>query len=88
MTAFVNYPAIARQRQVMAKIVDARSKIIDLRLDLDDALTERVSVSAWADDEVLAEQKLALENVTCCRWRLSEAEAEITRLQQKLEVTQ
>lgn len=76
--------AAIRQREVMAKIVDARSKIIDLRLDLDDAITELVGVAAWADEDTPAEQKLALGKVIDCRQRLSEAETKVIRLQRKL----
>lgn len=76
--------AAFRQREVMAKIVDQREKLIDLRLDLNDAITELVSVSEWADEATPAEQKAALENVTTCRQRLAEAEGIIARLQRKL----
>lgn len=81
----VDYPNIARQRNIMAKIIDARSKIIDLRLDLDDALAELVNVTAWADEDTLAEQKAALDSVTACRKRLADAEAKIDRLHRTLE---
>lgn len=84
MTAFVDYPAIARQQQVMAKIVAARSAAIDLRLDLDDALTELVNVTAWADDDAPAEQKSALESVIDCRLRLADSEAKIDQLHHEL----
>jgi outer membrane protein TolC len=72
------------QREIMAKIAEARSEIIDLRLDVEDALTELVSVTDWADDDAPAEQPSALEKVTACRQRLAAAEADIARLQQSL----
>lgn len=72
------------QRQIMAKIVDVRSEILHLRLDLDDAITELVSVTDWADGDTPAEQKLALEKVTDCRRRLALAEAKIDRLHLRL----
>ena len=76
--------AAHRQRKIMAAIAEVRSKIVDLRLDLDDALTELVNVTAWADDDTPVEQKAALEMVTACRRKLACAEARIDRLQQSL----
>jgi hypothetical protein len=80
----VDYATIARQRAIMAKIIAARSAAIDLRLDLDDALTELVNVTAWADDDAPAEQKSALEKVIDCRLRLADSEAKIDRLHHTL----
>ena len=75
---------VSAQREIMAKIVAARSAAIDLRLDLDDALTELVNVTAWADDDTPAEQKSALDAVTVCRQRLADSEAKIDRLHRSL----
>jgi hypothetical protein len=75
---------VSAQREIMAKIVAARFAAIDLRLDLDDALTELVNVTAWADDDTPAEQKSALENVVVCRKRLADSEAKIDRLHRQL----
>jgi hypothetical protein len=76
--------AAVAQRAVMAKIIDARSRAEDLRLDLDDALTELVNVTAWADDDTEAEQKAALAAVTTCRQRIAAAEAGIDALHREL----
>ena len=80
----VDYPSIGRQRNIMAKIVDIRSQMIDLRLDLDDALGELENVAAWADEDTPAEQKSLLEKVTDCRRRLGRAQAKIDNLQRSL----
>ena len=80
--------AAVNQRKVMAKIVDEREKIPNLRLDVCDALDELVSVTDWADDNLSAEQKAALEKVADCRMALAKVEARIDYLQRKLEVTQ
>ena len=75
--------AATEQRKIMAKIVDTRSKIIDLRLDLDDALSELENVTAWAEDAP-AEQKSVLEKIADCRKSLRRAEAKIDTLQRRL----
>lgn len=80
----VEFDAAVEQRKIMAKIVEARLEIIDLRLDLDDALSELESVTAWADGDTAAEQKSLLEKVTDCRKRLGDAEAKIDRLHHAL----
>lgn len=80
----VEFDAAVEQRKIMAKIVETRSKIIDLRLDLDDALTELVNVTAWADGDTPVEQNSALETVAVCRTRLADAEAKIDQLHRAL----
>lgn len=77
--------AAVNQRKVMEKIVDERKKILDLRLDVSDALDELVSVTDWADKDLSAEQKAALEKVVKCRIALSEVEARIDYLQRVLD---
>ena len=75
---------VEAQRSVMAKIVAAQSELIDLRLDLDDAISELVTVTAWADDDTAAEQKIALDKVTECRRRIAAAESNLDFLRHRL----
>ena len=91
MTAFTEVACVAtavisavQQRKIMDKIVDQREKIIDLRLDVSDALDELVSVTDWADEGLSAEQKAALEKVANCRMALAKVEARIDYLQRAL----
>ena len=72
------------QRRVMAKIADATTALIDLRLDLVDAIDELVMVTEWAGEDIPAEQKIALDKVIECRRRLAAAEADVDFLRHRL----